>query len=245
MIRFFGKIRLYLLSNNKFSTYLPYAIGEIVLVVVGILIALQINNWNEERISVQKEIVILEEIHRNLVGDLENQIIPCIEHYTLASETFEFLQSDYYESSVAPSDGSINSKYFRVLLPWYLTLNTSAFDNLMSTGSDLISNNSLRKRISSLYGYEYKVLTKHHDYTETWFRTDILPLLSDNVNMFEPLSASDLSFLRSDTRMTTRLRSFITRNRNFRISLLELKPVAEQLALDIENEIRRLEEGFY
>ena len=40
MIRFFGKIRLYLLSDNKFSTYLPYAIGEIGLVVVGILIAL-------------------------------------------------------------------------------------------------------------------------------------------------------------------------------------------------------------
>ena len=242
MIRIFGKIRLYLLSNNKFSTYLLYAIGEIVLVVIGILIALQINNWNEARISVQKEIVMLEDIHRDVIGDLENQIIPCIEYYGLASESFDYLQSNYYESSIAPSDESITRRYFDVLLPWYLTLNTSAFDNLISTGSELISNDSLRTRISSYYGYEYKVLTKYHGYTETWFRTDILPLLSDNVNMFEPLSASDLSFLRNDARMTTRLISYITRNRNFRTSLLELKPVAEQLALDIENEIRRLEE---
>ncbi|NER17556.1 DUF6090 family protein [Spongiivirga citrea] len=46
MIKFFRKIRQKLLSENKFSKYLIYAIGEIVLVVIGILIALQINNWN-------------------------------------------------------------------------------------------------------------------------------------------------------------------------------------------------------
>ncbi len=48
MFRFFRKIRQQLLSQNKISKYLLYAIGEIVLVVIGILIALQINNWNEK-----------------------------------------------------------------------------------------------------------------------------------------------------------------------------------------------------
>ena len=47
MIKFFRKIRQRLLSENKFSKYLFYAIGEIVLVVIGILIALQVNNKNE------------------------------------------------------------------------------------------------------------------------------------------------------------------------------------------------------
>ena len=46
MIKFFRKIRQKLLSENKFSKYLLYAIGEIILVVIGILIALQINNQN-------------------------------------------------------------------------------------------------------------------------------------------------------------------------------------------------------
>ncbi|WP_273277430.1 DUF6090 family protein [Maribacter polysiphoniae] len=49
MIKFFRRIRQQVLTENKFSKYLLYAIGEIVLVVIGILIALQINNWNEIR----------------------------------------------------------------------------------------------------------------------------------------------------------------------------------------------------
>ncbi len=55
MIKFFRKIRQKLLSENKFSKYLIYAIGEIILVVIGILIALQINNWNEAK-KLQEEI---------------------------------------------------------------------------------------------------------------------------------------------------------------------------------------------
>jgi hypothetical protein len=48
MIKFFRKIRQKLLTENKFSKYLIYAIGEILLAVIGILIALRINNWNKE-----------------------------------------------------------------------------------------------------------------------------------------------------------------------------------------------------
>ncbi len=49
MIKFFRKIRQKLLAENKFSKYLIYAIGEIFLVVIGILIALSINNWNQNK----------------------------------------------------------------------------------------------------------------------------------------------------------------------------------------------------
>ena len=49
MIKFFRHIRKSLLMENKTSKYFKYAIGEIILVVIGILIALQINNWNESR----------------------------------------------------------------------------------------------------------------------------------------------------------------------------------------------------
>ena len=56
MINFFRKIRKKLADDNKPLKYMRYAIGEIVLVVIGILIALSINNWNEVRINNQKEI---------------------------------------------------------------------------------------------------------------------------------------------------------------------------------------------
>ncbi|APX99918.1 DUF6090 family protein [Lacinutrix venerupis] len=70
MIKFFRKIRQNLLSENKFSKYLIYAIGEIVLVVIGILIALQINNWNENR----KQQAEITDIYTQIVLDLDNDI---------------------------------------------------------------------------------------------------------------------------------------------------------------------------
>ncbi len=63
MLRFFSKIRLKLAAENKPVKYMRYAIGEIVLVVIGILIALQVNNWNETRILKKQEKVLLAEIH--------------------------------------------------------------------------------------------------------------------------------------------------------------------------------------
>ncbi|MEO0573252.1 MAG: DUF6090 family protein [Bacteroidota bacterium] len=63
MIQFFRKIRQKLLQENRFSKYLLYAIGEIVLVVIGILIALQINTWNEQRKLKQEQKVILKALN--------------------------------------------------------------------------------------------------------------------------------------------------------------------------------------
>lgn len=71
MIKFYRKIRQRLLTENKFSKYLIYAIGEIILVVIGILIALGINNWNDENNLRRKEINILIEMKSNLESDLE------------------------------------------------------------------------------------------------------------------------------------------------------------------------------
>ncbi|MEM8998974.1 MAG: hypothetical protein AAGB24_01825 [Bacteroidota bacterium] len=69
MIKFFRKIRRALLSENKFSKYLIYAIGEIFLVVIGILIALWLNNLNQQRIETQEreqlKIALIKELQQN------------------------------------------------------------------------------------------------------------------------------------------------------------------------------------
>ncbi|MEL0644764.1 DUF6090 family protein [Olleya sp. Ti.3.14] len=70
MIKFFRKIRQNLLSEGKLGKYIKYAIGEIILVVIGILIALQINNWNENR-KQQSEII---DIYNQIALDLDNDI---------------------------------------------------------------------------------------------------------------------------------------------------------------------------
>ncbi len=66
MIKFFRKIRYDFMEKNKTGKYFKYAIGEIVLVVIGILIALSINNWNEERKIRENEVVYLNNIKRDL-----------------------------------------------------------------------------------------------------------------------------------------------------------------------------------
>jgi len=71
MIKFFRKIRQKLLQENRFSKYLLYAIGEIVLVVIGILIALQINNWNERRKTNQNIKIYHQNLIENLQADIE------------------------------------------------------------------------------------------------------------------------------------------------------------------------------
>jgi hypothetical protein len=72
MIKFFRKIRQKLLSENKFSKYLIYAIGEIILVVIGILIALQINNLNESKKEQNILNASLNSLRLNLKNDIDN-----------------------------------------------------------------------------------------------------------------------------------------------------------------------------
>lgn len=79
MIKFFRKIRQNLLMENKTSKYFKYALGEIILVVIGILIALQVNNWNETR-KQQLEI-------DKLLGDIEEDLIA---NYHMANEVLTF-----------------------------------------------------------------------------------------------------------------------------------------------------------
>ncbi len=70
MIKFFRKIRYDLMEKNKTGKYLKYAIGEIVLVMIGILLALQVSNWNQQRLEADKEQLLLEALHKEF---LENR----------------------------------------------------------------------------------------------------------------------------------------------------------------------------
>ena len=87
MIKFFRKIRQKLLSENKFSKYLIYAIVEIILVVIGILIALQINIWNSKRLENKEERNVL----INLKKDFQQNQVSL---ESVISDNEKYLKSD-------------------------------------------------------------------------------------------------------------------------------------------------------
>ncbi len=103
MIPFFRKIRWRLAQDNQFLKYSRYAIGEIFLVVIGILIALQINTWNEERKSRLEETEILKSIKLDLV----NAIMECEENNEFRTRILEATRELY---SIIRGDSQYYSK---------------------------------------------------------------------------------------------------------------------------------------
>lgn len=141
-----------LLSENKVLRYLTYAVGEIVLVVIGILIALQVNNWNEGRKAREAELKILREIHANLQGDLQefetgidiylDKKNACRDLLTIVKQDLPFDESYGYYSNYL----RINPRFDR---------NASGYQLLKTKGLDLIRNDELRKAITYLYEIRY------------------------------------------------------------------------------------------
>ena len=71
MLRFLRNIRIQALKSSSIRRYVLYAIGEDLLVMIGILLALQVNNWNEARQKSEYEYKLLKELHSNLIYDID------------------------------------------------------------------------------------------------------------------------------------------------------------------------------
>lgn len=150
MIKFFRKIRQKLLSENKFIKYLLYAIGEIALVMIGILLALQVNNWNEYR----KDRMVEKEILRNLVESLETTIQKM--HAHIDANAFCDRASEIVLNTIEnklPYNDTLN-RYFG----WALSIedpgsliSSVGYESLKQAGVKIILNTQLRKEIINLF----------------------------------------------------------------------------------------------
>ena len=137
MIKFFRKIRQKLLSENKFSKYLIYAVGEIILVVIGILIALSINNWNEHRKDKNRAL----EYHQRLIEDLDrvNE-----RSEDIGDRAFQTMTAIIESVEILESTHQITSKEQETLdyaLVWYARFNYQMPD--LSTLEEMKSNGDL------------------------------------------------------------------------------------------------------
>ena len=158
MIRLLRRMRHRLIKEGALAKYLLYATGEIVLIVLGILIALQLNNWNADRAREAQELTMLNELLVNLRSDsLEHAMNRAfwqrVEHSALA--VAEGLDAR------APWADSMEAHYGWLLNSGISNLNTAAYDNLISVGIDLISNDSLRVAVANHYTVVYDRLTQY------------------------------------------------------------------------------------
>jgi hypothetical protein len=160
MIKFFRKIRQNLLMENKTGTYFKYAIGEVLLVVVGILIALWLNNLNSERQRTIEEINSLKGLKKDFQADIID-FKSNIWAYKNISSSVDFVLKRL-ESSAVYND-SLDS-YFSGTIQWPRSIiNQNSFDVLKSKGLDLISNNSLRNEILTFHGQVYTAIKTWED----------------------------------------------------------------------------------
>ena len=138
--------------ENKITHYLFYAIGEVVLVVIGILIALQVSNWNNERAERKKEITILMEIQRNLQTNVEQ----FTEEAKMQGEIVESISliMDQIKNRV-PYHDSLGAKYAAIAWTEEFNFANSAFETLKTIGFDLISSDPLRENIIQLFNIRY------------------------------------------------------------------------------------------
>ncbi len=161
MIKFFRKIRQKLLSENKFSRYLLYAIGEIILVVIGILIALQINNWKE----LQKKEILKNEYTTSLIVDFTNDtaqlkkkvegIKENLKVFTTAKDSINY----GYIKSIEDFERLYRNKSLDISNT-INTYNTNTFNILVSGGNIDLFDSQLREEImelNRLQKFEYDV----------------------------------------------------------------------------------------
>ncbi len=151
MIKFFRKIRQNVLNEGKTSKYFKYAIGEIILVVIGILIALQVNNWSENQKDRNEE--------RNALIDLKEEFLynsnVFKKHLSLKKKVNQqwIKLIDTLSNDNSVNDGSIRRT--RSGSDTYI-LSQSVLDKLLFTGViDKIENDSLKTLLSS-WNYIYK-----------------------------------------------------------------------------------------
>ncbi|WP_425237008.1 DUF6090 family protein [Ulvibacterium sp.] len=150
MFKFFRHIRKQLLTENKLSQYLLYAIGEIVLVVIGILIALQLNNYSEYKKEREKEIALL----ANLSDEIGLDILQIDNNTQLSQERLSRLDSllQLLHQTDSIDKSSFIQQSFEFVIDQYFKSNSGIFDEAVSSGKmSYVQNETLRQNIFDYY----------------------------------------------------------------------------------------------
>jgi len=252
MIKFFRKIRQRLLTENKIAKYLLYAIGEIVLVVIGIIIALQLNNWNEVRKQEVLEIQFLKSIKKDLISDALYLNRRIKDSEKLISNHYQYIHNVYEVQK--------DSKEFKELanLLWFNSehfapQNSTFFEILNSGQLNIFKNGQLKDNFISLYN-DYDIasgaMKEYNEFTATELTKINLTFLK-YWNPFSYIFDETYSFNDADWRYINdpntqefktieKLAALYSHKHNeFLLYFIELQSKVKMIINDIESELIR------
>ena len=230
--------------ENKTGKYFKYAIGEIVLVVIGILIALQINNWNEIKKAKEKEQQVLTEI----ISDLDYTIIDLDRVINTRTNNLKrSINSMQTIINVLETDKPYHDSlayYFRAVNAYdEIHFKTSGYQSLVSIGTDLIENPELRSAIGKFHtstinhskGKFQEVHLDFYNYMIDYYRKQFTTVFIDNT--LDKLVPVDFEALKKDKEYIQSIKTFLAVNIPYLNTLNKVNDEAIQLKKDIENYI--------
>ena len=232
-----------MLTENKFSKYLIYAIGEIVLVVIGILIALSINNWNEDQKANHKQSLVLKELVNSINNDLSEYEKYLVPRLKFKKSGIDSLQAYIFGNKEI--EDSIFLKFYNMSKQdVHFRYGNGPFEALKSSGLDLVRNDSLRSQINNAYTGDLPnlVLFANEYYYENKSKIDelyynlieIKPIyLADGTtNLVVTLKVDDIlnneDFLLAFHLEKNKYAQFIFRLEQLRTALLDIKSAIEK-----------------
>jgi hypothetical protein len=241
MLKFFRKIRQQLLVENKLTHYFFYAIGEIVLVVIGILIALSINNWNTNQINRQEEKVILSTIVEGLKTDLINSIGSNIDECEKRIYISGYLIDNQNRTIDIPDsvkkrfiDFGMNREFYPVITP---------FKILESKGLDLLTNENLKYNLIHLYGTEYKKIEALILNESNNLRDIYRPELRKHFKIYPP--GHEIRFVPVDQKVMLEDRYFMNAATVLYANNAQLKDLLNDLIPKVQDIISQIELELY
>ena len=240
MLKIFRKTRQHLLSIGKTKTYLKYAVGEIALVVIGILIALHINNSNTRVQQSNTELKILQSMKENLNSDIQ-EMEGNLKIYSLALkstlEILKVLNIPEYETD------SLNIYFGHLAAHVMFIETTSAYENLKTIGFEIIKSDNLKKNIMHIYGKQYQVIEVSESIYANYLNSNLNPVIFDNLiavgGTNQMSSPVDISELKNNQRFNETLKYNLGLLNFLKETYTQIKPEVEALVEQIDAEIEQ------
>ncbi len=219
MLFLLRQARRKLLMNNKITTYLLYAVGEIVLVVFGILIAVQIDNWNESRKEKDADLILLKNLKNEFL--LNKQILERTEKSLInSSSSIEALLGLFGSSKIAANKNELDSLLNRCFTAPTAAINDGVFRSITNSGKlDLLENDKL-KGLLLYWGSSIDLFKVEENNMYRNLNQNVVPFMEEHISFLDIEKFSSVpknEFMRSSIAFDNRviLNNYVVENKFF------------------------------